>query len=77
MDKRSFARVASKKHSAGYYVNIIFTGQPSMVAQLRSRFALNEEQIMIKTSAREFLEKECPKALVRQMMTDTTARFRV
>jgi ribosomal protein S6 len=43
MDKRPFARVANKKHSSGFYVNIIFSGQPGMIAQLRSRFALNEE----------------------------------
>lgn len=33
-------------------------------------FGLSEEQVMLKTSAREFLEKECPKKLVRQMMDD-------
>lgn len=43
MDKRAFARVASKKHTSGYYVNIIFAGAPSVVAQLRARFALSED----------------------------------
>ncbi len=33
-------------------------------------FELDEEQVMLKTSAREFLEKECPKKLVRAMMED-------
>ena len=33
-------------------------------------FGLNEEQTMLKTSAREFLEKECQKKLVRAMMDD-------
>lgn len=33
-------------------------------------FELDEEQIMLKTSARDFLEKECPKELVREMMED-------
>ncbi len=33
-------------------------------------FSLNEEQEMLKTSARDFLDKECPKKLVRQMMED-------
>lgn len=28
---------------------------------------LTEEQEMLKTSARDFLEKECPKQLVRQL----------
>ena len=33
-------------------------------------FGLGEEQVMLKTSARDFLEKECPKKLVRDMMDD-------
>lgn len=33
-------------------------------------FELGEEQVMLKTSAREFLDKECPKKLVREMMTN-------
>ena len=33
-------------------------------------FEFNEEQKMLKTSAREFLEKECPKSLVKQMVAD-------
>jgi ribosomal protein S6 len=43
MDKRPFVRVADKKHSSGFYVNIIFESQPGAVAQLRNKFALNEE----------------------------------
>lgn len=33
-------------------------------------FSLDEEQVMLKTTARDFLEKECPKRLVRDMMQD-------
>ena len=33
-------------------------------------FELGEEQVMLKTSARDFLEKECPKQLVRDMIDD-------
>ena len=33
-------------------------------------FGLSEEQRMLKTSARDFLDKECPKRLVRQMIDD-------
>jgi len=33
-------------------------------------FELGEEQMMLKTSAREFLDKECPKRHVRAMMDD-------
>ena len=43
MDKKNFMRVADNKHTAGFYANVIFTGTPSLVAQLRHRFALNEE----------------------------------
>ena len=33
-------------------------------------FGLSEEQVMLRTAARDFLEKECPKKLVRQMIDD-------
>ena len=36
-------RVANKKHSSGFYVNVIFESQPGAVAQLRQKFGLNEE----------------------------------
>lgn len=35
-------------------------------------FSLNEEQEMLKTMARDFLENECPKTFVREMMDDET-----
>ena len=43
MDKKNFTRVADKRHNAGYYVNFIFEGTPSVVATLRSRLSLNED----------------------------------
>ena len=43
MDKKNFARVADKKNNAGFYANVIFTGSPTIVTQLRTKFALNEE----------------------------------
>ena len=43
MDKRNFTRVADKKHSSGYYVNVIFSSEPAVLPQLQSRFKLNEE----------------------------------
>ena len=43
MDKRSFARVADKKHSAGFHVNFIFEAEPAVAAQVRSRFTLNAD----------------------------------
>ena len=43
MDKKSYSRVSNKKHSAGFYVNVIFEGQPTLVDQLKHRFAMNED----------------------------------
>jgi ribosomal protein S6 len=43
MDKRNFMRVADKRYSAGFYVNVIFEAEPGIVAQLRNRFVHNEE----------------------------------
>jgi ribosomal protein S6 len=43
MDKKNFSRVADKKHTAGFYVNIIFESEPNVVEQLKNRFSLNEE----------------------------------
>jgi ribosomal protein S6 len=43
MDKKSFTHVVDKKNTAGFYANVIFTGTPAIIAQLRAKFALNEE----------------------------------
>ena len=43
MEKRNFMRVADNKHTAGFYANIIFTGTPTIVTQLRHKLALNED----------------------------------
>jgi ribosomal protein S6 len=43
MDKKGFARVANKKHTSGFYVNVIFESEPAVLSQLKTRFALNEE----------------------------------
>ena len=43
MDKRSFARVANKKHNAGHYVNVIFESEPAALDQLRHRLAMNSD----------------------------------
>ena len=43
MDKRSFVRVADKKHSSGFYVNFILHCQPAALPQLRAKFALSED----------------------------------
>ena len=43
MDRKNFMRVADKKHSAGFYANVIFTGPPAIVTQLRHKLALDED----------------------------------
>ena len=43
MDRKSFARIADKKHNAGFYANVIFNGEPAVLKQLHTKFALNEE----------------------------------
>lgn len=43
MERKSFARVADKKFNAGFYANVIFTGTPATVTQLRTKLALNDE----------------------------------
>ncbi len=43
MDKKSFTRIANKKYSAGFYVNVIFEIPPTVIDQLKRRFSMNEE----------------------------------
>ena len=43
MDRKPFARIADKRHTAGFYANVIFSAAPAVIAALRSKFALNEE----------------------------------
>jgi ribosomal protein S6 len=43
MDKRNFSRVANKKHSSGFYVNVIFQSEPSALDPLKHRFAMTPE----------------------------------
>jgi ribosomal protein S6 len=52
MDKRNFARVADKRNSSGFYVNVIFECKPSAITQLQTRFALNADvyRVMFSTA---------------------------
>ena len=43
MERKGFMRVADKKHTAGFYVNVIFTAAPTVVNQLRTKFGLSED----------------------------------
>lgn len=42
MDKRSFARVANKKHQSGYYINIIFEVGPEALSRINAAYQLSE-----------------------------------
>jgi small subunit ribosomal protein S6 len=42
MDRRQFTYVAGKLDS-GYYVNFIFSAEPTAIGKLRGKFTLNEE----------------------------------
>ncbi|HEX3890882.1 MAG TPA: 30S ribosomal protein S6, partial [Verrucomicrobiae bacterium] len=43
MERKTFARVADKKHNAGFYANVIFNAPETIIAQLNSKFALNQD----------------------------------
>lgn len=43
MERKTFSRVADKRHTAGFYANVIFTGAPTLIAALNSKFSLNED----------------------------------
>jgi ribosomal protein S6 len=43
MDRKTYARVADKKHTSGFYANVIFNAAPAAIATLRNKFSLNEE----------------------------------
>ena len=58
MDKRNFSRVADKKHGSGFYVNVIFESEPSVLDQLKHRFAMNEEVFRVL-----FTNAQAPKPL--------------
>lgn len=40
MDKKSFARVADRRHNAGHYVNVIFEAKGGTLAALAAKFQL-------------------------------------
>jgi ribosomal protein S6 len=43
MDKKSFMRVADKKHASGFYVNIIFESEAAVLDQLKHRLTMNPD----------------------------------
>ena len=43
MDKKPFSRVADRKYSSGYYVNVLFESEPGAIQHLRHRLGANED----------------------------------
>lgn len=43
MDKKNFMRVANKKYSSGFYVNVIFQSKPEALAALRKHLGMNDD----------------------------------
>ena len=43
MERKQFARIADKRHTSGFYANIIFDATPAVVAQLQTKFKLNAD----------------------------------
>jgi len=63
MDRKHFARVTDKKYNAGFYANVIFSGTPAIITQLRHKLALNEEvfRVMFTNSPEPKAEKSSAK----------------
>jgi ribosomal protein S6 len=43
MERKPFARVADKRHTSGFYANIIFDAAPAAVDSLQKKFDLNPD----------------------------------
>jgi len=62
MDKRSFARVANKKHQSGYYINVIFQAEPDAIARINARYQLNELVFRVIITLAPVIEAAAPTA---------------
>lgn len=58
MEKKAFARVADKRNTSGFYVNVIFEGQPAILDQLRHKFAMDADVFRVM-----FTNAPAPKAV--------------
>ena len=43
LDKGQFSRVADKKHTSGFYVNVIFNAEPTAILDLNKKFKFSDE----------------------------------
>jgi ribosomal protein S6 len=59
MDKRPFSRIADKKYTSGFYVNVIFEAKPDAVNALKARFSHSDEvfRVMFTDAPAPKLEK--------------------
>jgi ribosomal protein S6 len=57
MERKAFTRIADKRHTGGFYANVIFAAPAAALATLRSKFTLNEEVFRVL-----FTESPAPKA---------------
>jgi ribosomal protein S6 len=56
MDKKGFSRVADKRHTSGFYVNVIFDAEAKAISQLRTKFSMNSDVFRVM-----FTEAPAPK----------------
>lgn len=47
MDRRSFARVARKDYSSGFYLNMFLTAEPGAAQKLQTHFKMDDEVFRI------------------------------
>lgn len=57
MDKKSFARVAGKNQSSGFYVNYIFEADGPILAQVRHKFAMHDDVFRLLITASPVIAK--------------------
>ena len=57
MEKKNFTRIADKKYTAGFYVNVIFEAQPSSIEQLKHKFTNHPDVFRVM-----FTDAAAPKA---------------
>ena len=43
MDKKAFTRIADKKFTSGFFVNVIFESAPAALTTLNNRFTMSED----------------------------------
>ena len=61
-DRRSFARVANKKYTAGFYVNFLFTAEPEVARKLQTHFKMDDEVFRLVVGLAPAEEVEQPAA---------------